>query len=66
MTEAGKSNAADLKMIIRCLRSPAADLISKWDREALIHSAMEHLRTLIEAVHLYREDEGLQVQVLSN
>lgn len=66
LTEAGKYNAADLKMIIRYQRSPAADSISKWDRAALIHTAMEHLRTLIGAVHLYGEDESLQVEVLSN
>ena len=52
LIEAGKYNASDLKTIIRYLRSPAADSISKWDRAALIHAAMEHLKTIVEAIHL--------------
>lgn len=52
LIDGGKYNASDLKTIIRYLRSPAADSISKWDRASLIHAAMEHLQTLMEAVHL--------------
>lgn len=52
LIEAGKYNAADLKTIIRYLRSPAADSINKWDRASLIHAAMEHLKTIVEAIHL--------------
>ena len=52
LIDASKRNPADLKTIIRYLRSPAADSISKWDRASLIHAAMEQLQQVIEAIHL--------------
>lgn len=52
LIESGKYNASDLKTIICYLRAPAADSISKWDLAALIHAAMEYLKTVVEGMHL--------------
>lgn len=52
LIDASKKNPNDLKTIIRYLRSPAADSISKWDRADLIHGAVSNLQKILEVIHM--------------
>ncbi|MCF8567704.1 hypothetical protein LLE49_23575 [Alicyclobacillus tolerans] len=47
-------DASSLKLIVRYLRSDAADSIGKWDRALLLHQAIEKLdlvKTLTDLMH---------------